>query len=278
MVGLRRTWRGCAPCRVSRRGALAMAGGAFLSALPPLAVRLQAQEEAWRESAEVQTLVGEASPVSKGIELDLPQVSEDSDSVPLGLYVETPEDRADFVEKVHVIAPANPFPEVAEFHFTPQAGRAEITTRVRLDRSQTVVALARMRSGKLRLAEAHVRVSSKGCYLSSTGDWSQAMQTRVRTPTFEAGVPAEVTALIKHPMENGLGTEATGEKTKQRIIERFEACLGGCTVLAARFGPSLAADPYLRFYLAPQASATLLLRWTEDTGRQASERVKIQLS
>lgn len=263
---------------MSRRGVLAMAGGALLSALPPLAVRLQAQEDAWRESAEVRALVGEATPVSKGIELDLPKVSEDSDSVPLGLYVDTPEDGADFVEKVHVIAPANPFPEVAEFHLTPQVGRAEIATRLRLDRSQTVIALARMRSGQLRLAEAHVRVASTGCYLPSTGDWSQAMQTRVRIPTFEAGVPAEVAALVKHPMENGLGTEASGEETKQRIMERFEACLDGRTVLAAWLGPSLAADPYLRFYLAPQESTTLLLRWTEDTGRQASERVKIQLS
>lgn len=252
---------------VSRRQVL-IAGGAFLATLPAFGAAAQG---AWRESADARAVIGAATPTTEGITVHLPTVSDGGAFLPLRLSVEHSQD--DFPDTVHVIAPENPFPRVAVFRFTPLAGRAEIATRIRLDDSQTVIAVARMRSGAVRVAERAIRVASSGCIAPADSDWSEAMQARVRVPVFEAGVPGEVVTLIKHPMENGLGPDAP----PKRIIEHFEARLDGEPALTASFGRSVAADPYLRFHLAPRAPGTLQLEWREDTGRRAVDRVKVAI-
>lgn len=253
---------------LSRRQVLVMAGGALLASLPAFGAAAQG---AWRESADARAVVGAATPTTEGISLHLPNVSDSGAFLPLRLSVAQSQD--DFPETVHLIAPQNPFPQVAVFRFTPLAGRARIATRIRLDDSQTVIAVARMRSGAVRVAERAIRIASSGCITPADGDWSEAMRTRVRVPVFEAGVPGEVVTVIKHPMENGLGPDAP----PKRIIERFEARLDGEPVLTATFGRSVAADPYLRFHLAPRAPGMLRLEWREDTGRRAVERVKVEV-
>ncbi|MFC6488375.1 thiosulfate oxidation carrier protein SoxY [Nitratireductor sp. GCM10026969] len=247
-----------------------MGGGALLAVVPALAAGAPTGG-AWRDSADARAVTGAAAPVTEGITLHLPNVSDSGAFLPLRLSVE--HSRDDFPDTVHVIAPENPFPRVAVFRFTPLAGRARIATRIRLDVSQTVIAVARMRSGTVRVAERAIRIASSGCITPADGDWSEAMRTRVRAPVFEAGVPGEVVTLIKHPMENGLGPDAP----PKRIIERFEARLDGEPALAATLGRSVAADPYLRFHLAPRAPGTLRLEWRENTGRRAVERLRVEV-
>ncbi|UUP16587.1 thiosulfate oxidation carrier protein SoxY [Nitratireductor thuwali] len=253
---------------MSRRRALIMGGSALLASLPFSGAAAQG---VWRESTDARAVIGAATPTTEGISLHLPNVSDSGTFLPLRLSVKHSKD--DFPDTVHVIAPENPFPRVAVFGFTPLAGRARIATRIRLDDSQTVIAVARMRSGAVRVAERAIRIASSGCITPGNGDWAEAMRTRVRVPVFEAGVPGEVVTLVKHPMENGLGADAP----PKRIIERFEARLDGEPALTATFGRSVAADPYLRFFLAPSAPGMLRLEWREDTGRRAVEQVRIDV-
>jgi sulfur-oxidizing protein SoxY len=50
----------------------------------------------------------------------------------------------DYVKAIHVIAEANPLPNVVSCYFTPLSGKAEVSTRIRLADSQKVWALAQM--------------------------------------------------------------------------------------------------------------------------------------
>lgn len=264
---------------MTRRQGLLLGGGAILSAMPLFAAAAAAQPGAWQRLEEARQVVGDASPVIDGLTLDLPLVTEDGSAVPLAFHAEAAMDEADRVESVHVFAPGNPTPELAAFHFTPLAGRAEIHTRVRLNESQTVIAVARMASGEVRVAEREIRVTTTGCLLrDETYPEDGVMQARIRAPErLGPGEPVEVLTMINHPMETGLRTDASGETLPKRIIERFEARIDGEPAVTADLHRSVAANPYLRFYVAPREDSELILTWVEDTGARVIETAMLQV-
>jgi sulfur-oxidizing protein SoxY len=252
---------------LDRRRLLALAGAAMLAA-PAMA---QGQG-AWRRIPRIAALLDEAEPVEGGIALDLPFVSENGNSVPLSVAVNAPG-----VRSVHVFAPANPSPEVAAFHFTPLSRVAAVETRIRLNESQTVVALALLDDGRALVAEREVRVTVSGC-LTDAGTYAgdNLFRARVRVPERLAGGEAgPVLAMIGHPMETGLRTGPDGAVLPKRLIERFEARFDGAPVFAADFNRSVSADPYLKFQIAPPASGTLALSWREDTGHLVTAEARI---
>jgi sulfur-oxidizing protein SoxY len=265
---------------LSRRQSLLLGGGALLASMPLFMTGAAARSEAWQRVDEARELVGDATPESGGIALELPLVSEDGSAVSLTIRVDGPMNETDHVETVHLFAPGNPTPELAVFHFTPLAGRAEIQTRVRLNESQTVIAIARMRSGELRVAEREVRVTTTGCLMrDDTYPESDLMQTRIRVPdSLAAGEPGEVLTIINHPMETGLRTDSSGETLPKRIIKRFEALLDGEPAIIAELHRSISANPYLRFHVAPREDSELTLIWVEDTGERVVETAMLQVS
>jgi len=111
----------------------------------------------------VRELTGGA-PVRLGrVTLDLPQLSDNGNSVNLHIAVASPMSEGDHVRSVHLYAERNPRPNVANFFFGPHSGRAEVATRVRLAGSQRVIAIARMSDGSLWGAAADVVVTLSAC-------------------------------------------------------------------------------------------------------------------
>lgn len=254
---------------LSRRRALMLGGAAALCAASPLRAQ---PAVAWRRVPEIVALVGAAEPQAGGVTLDLPFVSENGSSVPLSVAAEGPGVRA-----LHIFAPANPSPQVATFHFTPLSPVAAVETRIRLNESQTVIALALLDDGTALVAEREVRVTVSGC-LTDAGTYAgeSLFQTRVRAPeSLEAGEAGPVLTMIGHPMETGLRPGPDGLALPRRLIERFEASLDGAPVFAADLFRSVAADPYIKFQIAPPASGTLALTWREDTGHVAAAEARI---
>ena len=70
---------------------------------------------------------------------------------------------ANHVTHVHVFADGNPRPDVASFHFTPASGKAAASTRMRLAKTQNIVAVAEMSDGKVVTAKKEVKVTIGGC-------------------------------------------------------------------------------------------------------------------
>ena len=70
---------------------------------------------------------------------------------------------ADHVKAVHILADDNPWPRVATFRFTPACGEAAIMTRIRLARSQEVVAVAELSDGLSHWTRRRVAVVIGGC-------------------------------------------------------------------------------------------------------------------
>jgi sulfur-oxidizing protein SoxY len=114
-------------------------------------------------SARIKELVGDG-PIRDGrITLDVPEIAENGNTVPVAFEVDSPMTAEDYVKAVHVLAVGNPAPEVASFGFTPMNGVAAASTRIRLARTQNVVVLAEMSDGSVYRAQSEVKVTIGGC-------------------------------------------------------------------------------------------------------------------
>jgi sulfur-oxidizing protein SoxY len=260
---------------LSRRKLLSLAAGGFAIAAQPAF----AQSAPWDRLAPARKLLGESEPLTKGLAIELPLLSEDGSSVPMTVSAESPMTADDYIEWIALFAARNPNPEIAVLRFSPRSAPAHVQTRVRLNESQSVIAIARSSKGATYAASRDIRITTSGCLArAGDSDGSQEMQPRVRAPAkVRRGEPAEILTLISHPMETGLRELPGGGVAPQRIIRTFEAKIGGEPVFTAELHRSLAANPYLRFFVQPRQSGSLVMTWTEDSGRTAEARASLDV-
>lgn len=100
---------------------------------------------------------------SHGLDLDVPVLADNPSGVPIKVKVTEPMTAQDWCEEIIVLADLNPEPLACRMHFTPAAGIAEASVRARLSQSQTIHALARMKSGRILAAKQSVTVAASGC-------------------------------------------------------------------------------------------------------------------
>jgi sulfur-oxidizing protein SoxY len=113
--------------------------------------------------AAIRNVVGTA-PVNKGrVQLDVPPVVENGNTVSLVVAVDSPMSATDYVKAIHIFNEKNPQPYVIAVHVGPRAGKAKIATRIRLADSQTLTAIAEMSDGTFWSATADVVVTLAAC-------------------------------------------------------------------------------------------------------------------
>jgi sulfur-oxidizing protein SoxY len=135
------------------------AGVGILSAVPLRTARAtpQAMQEAVRK------IVGEAALQHGKVRLDVPPLVENGNAVPLTVSVDSPMTEADHVRAIHIVNEKNPQPHVISMTLGPRAGRASVSTRIKLADSQQIVALAEMSDGSFWSEAADVIVTIAAC-------------------------------------------------------------------------------------------------------------------
>ena len=136
-------------------------GGAGLMAISVAPITAEATPE--QVMSEVKKIIGTKEPQSGRVKVVLPEIAENGGTVPLSVSVESPMTEADHVKAIHIFADGNPLPDVAQYFFGPQNGKAEVTLRTRLAKSQAIVALAEMSTGDVYMAQSKVKVTIGGC-------------------------------------------------------------------------------------------------------------------
>jgi sulfur-oxidizing protein SoxY len=145
--------------QATRRDFFALAGGATM-----LAVTLRPAEAtpATMTSA-IRSVVG-AEPVKTGkVKLEVPPLVENGNTVPMTVSVAHPMAPEDHVRSIHVFNEKNPQPNIGNFYFGPQAGRAQVSTRIRLADSQKIIAIAKLSDGTFWSASVDVVVTLAAC-------------------------------------------------------------------------------------------------------------------
>jgi sulfur-oxidizing protein SoxY len=97
------------------------------------------------------------------VRLDLPEIAENGNTVPMTVSVESPMTEQSYVSDVLIVSDGNPRGGVATFHFTPASGAAEANVRIRLAATQNVIAVAKMNDGSFFMASKPVKVTIGGC-------------------------------------------------------------------------------------------------------------------
>ena len=113
--------------------------------------------------AVLKTLIGDATPLEGKIALDLPEIAENGNTIPYTVRVDSPMSDVEYVKAVHLLAPANPLPQIASFYFTPASGRASVASRMRLAQTQEVMAIAEISDGTFFIVKRPVKVTVGGC-------------------------------------------------------------------------------------------------------------------
>ena len=140
----------------TRRDTLAIGMGAVALTVLPFRVNAAAEEA-------ISAFTGGADIAETGVTLIAPEIAENGNTVPVSVSVESAMEGDDLVESVIIFADGNPSPAVATFHFTEMSGEALATTRIRLAKTQNVIAVAKMKDGSVFMDKKQVKVTIGGC-------------------------------------------------------------------------------------------------------------------
>jgi sulfur-oxidizing protein SoxY len=147
----------------TRRQFLGLAGGAAaLGAIPIVTMRPAEATPAMLATA-IQNVTGGAAVKAGKVKLDVPPLVENGNTVPLTVSVANPMAPEDHIRSIHVFNEKNPQPNIANFHLGPYAGRAQVSTRIRLADSQKIVAIAKLSDGSFWSASVDVVVTLAAC-------------------------------------------------------------------------------------------------------------------
>jgi sulfur-oxidizing protein SoxY len=142
-------------------GAGALCGATLLAVRPSKATPATMQ-------AAIKKVVGNAD-IGKGrITMEIPPLVENGNVVPLTISVDSPMTPTNYVKAIHVFNERNPQPNVIDIKLGPRAGKALISTRIRLADAQKVVVIAEMSDGSFWSESADVIVTLAACLEGST--------------------------------------------------------------------------------------------------------------
>ena len=126
----------------------------------------------WRESAsaaakdaadEIAKFTGGKQAAPGKITIELPEIAENGNTVPLSITVDAPMTADNYVSDVLVVAEGNPRPGVATFQFSPMSGKAQVSTRMRLAATQNIIVVAKTNGGQYFTGQKLVKVTIGGC-------------------------------------------------------------------------------------------------------------------
>jgi len=145
---------------LTRRQALTLGAAIAGSALIAPTIAFAKPDDAM---AEIMKFTGGATPSEGRVSLTLPEIAENGNTVPIGVTVESPMTADNYVKRVLIVADGNPRAGVAVINFSKYSGVAEASTRMRMAKTQNVIAVAEMSDGSFHVGKRQVKVTIGGC-------------------------------------------------------------------------------------------------------------------
>ena len=151
------------PNNSTRRRFLGLAGSAVVIGAVPIVTLRPAEATPAMLATAIRNVVGEAEVRTGKVKLDVPPLVENGNTVPMTVSVSSPMTPDDYVRSIHVFNEKNPQPNIGNFYLGPRAGRAQVSTRIRLADSQKIVAIARLSDGSFWSVSVDVVVTLAAC-------------------------------------------------------------------------------------------------------------------
>jgi sulfur-oxidizing protein SoxY len=136
---------------------------AFLAGAGAILVVRPAQATPASMAAAIHQVAGEAAIKPGKIKLNIPPLVENGNAVAITVSVDSPMTATDHVKSIHVVTEKNPQPNVISTKLGPRAGKAEISTRIRLADTQQIVAICELSDGSFWSDKVDVILTLSAC-------------------------------------------------------------------------------------------------------------------
>ncbi len=217
------------------------------------------------------------------IALDVPIRAADAAVVPIAVRARFAQSAERYIERAWLLVDSNPSPIAAVFEFTPESGRAEIETRIRIEDYTHVRAVVRTNDGRLYMATRYVKAAG-GCSAPAGKDALAAkanlgrMRLRV-DDRLVANQPAWAQLMVSHPNDSGLAMDPlTRTYAPPHFVRRVEVTYAGKSVLQADLDFSISENPNFRFYFSPADGGLLEARVIDNQDVEYSTRLRVEPS
>jgi sulfur-oxidizing protein SoxY len=196
------------------------------------------------------------------IELDTPVRAEDAAVVPVAIRAKVDQTPERYIRKIYLVIDRNPSPVGVVFTLTPESGRADLETRVRIEEYTNVRAIAEMNDGKLYMATRYVKASG-GCSAPAGKDLEAAMarlgKMKIRLDDdVTLNRPNQAQLMISHPNVSGLAMDQLSRTyAPPHFVRKVDVTYGGRLILSAEVDFTISENPNFRFYFVPKGDGEL---------------------
>jgi len=217
---------------------------------------------------------------SSAIKITAPLRAENGAQVPFAFSIDYPMNDGRYIKAVSVIADANPVPLVAIYRFSPNSGKAEVSTRIRLETDSYVHVVAETSDGKFLMNKAPIRAAG-GCGGTIGGDDKLARQSagkmKLSVKAEDASQLKEARLLIKHPMYTGLQRDLVSQGFRPAFfINKVVAKFNDQVVFDADTYIGVSEDPNIQFPFKADQSGTLTVVIQDNEGKEFSTSSEVQ--
>ena len=197
------------------------------------------------------------------LSISAPFRAEDAAVVPISITSKIEQTPEKFIKKLYLLIDNNPTPLAGVFTLSPEAGRADIETRVRLEEYTHVRAVAELNNGSLHMVSKYVRASG-GCSAPAGKDQEAAlarmgkMRFRVENKV-KIGEPTMAQVMVSHPNFSGMQMDQlTRLYVPPLFVRKIEVKQGNQILLTADLDFAISENPNIRFYFVPNSSNEVL--------------------
>jgi sulfur-oxidizing protein SoxY len=213
--------------------------------------------------------------------LRAPARAQDASTVPVSISTHLPPSAERFVEHLYLLIDQNPSPIAAVFTFTPDSGRADIETRVRVEDYTWMRAIAETNDGRLYMVARFVKAAG-GCSAPyATAPDFDAIKPRARFKVDASVVPNRPTLaqlMVQHPNSSGLAMDQiTHLQIPAYYVRSIKVTYAGKPVLAADIDFSISENPNFRFYFLPHEAGELKAVIVDTKERETQAQVQVEL-
>lgn len=241
---------------------------------------------AWAEAQDAWAVLKEAYFAGKNIEsnpeiikISAPQRAESGAQVPFSFSLDHPMAPDHYVKSVYVLVDVNPVPLVGIFHFTPLSGKAEISTRIRLEADSYIHVIAETNQGKHYMNAIPVRASG-GC--GGTVDGNEK-QVRAQAGQMKLSIDRSRhemkrgKLLVKHPMYTGLQRDLVSQGFRPAFfINKAVLKYRGETVMDVDLGIGMSEDPHIQFNFIADKPGVLEVQLQDNEGGTFAKAVEVE--
>ena len=215
----------------------------------------------------------------KVIQLRAPSRAQDASIVPISISTKLAQTPEHYIQKVYLLIDRNPSPIAAIFSFTPDSGRADIETRVRVEEYTWMRAIAELDDGGLFMSARYVKAAG-GC----SAPYGTAPDFERFVPKLKlkldasvvAGEPVLAQLMIQHPNSSGLARDQlTQLSIPAYYVRTIAITYAGMPVMSADIDFSISENPNFRFYFVPHAGGELKAVVVDTKEREIEGEVQV---